>query len=63
MKAKKAIKKIKAMIKGCGPEMQEYKDAMQLGIEALKAIDAWRHDLISSIPFQLPGETPEEEGE
>lgn len=37
----------------------EIKDALNLGIEALKSIQAWRKDWASDRFYHLPGETEE----
>jgi len=54
-----ATKELKKLDSGCGGEMKKSKDALRLGIEALKFVQSDR--LPSSHPLYatLPGETKE----
>jgi len=42
----------------CGRE--DEKKALELGIEALKAIELWRKEAVLGQPTHLPGETKED---
>jgi len=60
MTLEKAIRTLEAMrdIEG-GPFTSLGKDALRLGIEALKAIQAHRKDFREGSIYSLPGETEE----
>lgn len=58
MKIKKATELLKELGKGVSlPDMQEYQDACNLGIEALKRVDKARHYKHDLTQVLLPGET------
>ncbi|MBA7687584.1 hypothetical protein ES703_96048 [subsurface metagenome] len=58
MKLEKAIELLKDLGEGVSlPDMQEYQDAIQMGIEALKHIYELRHHHNVLSDYLLPGET------
>ena len=62
MKLSKAIKVQKTTLHQYGKHwLSDQRDAMKLGIEALKRVETFREQHFFQAWIPLPGETPEEE--